>query len=582
MLKNFILISFFLLAQPVLANELSSSSSSYLAMHGDDPVNWLHLDKDNLDKAKKADKLIYISSGYFSCHWCHVMQRESYKNPALARKLNKYFTPFKIDRELHPVVDAHLIRFIEQARGYAGWPLNVFLTPEGYPVFATTYATPEEFDAMLERLNGFWQEDPDRVRNIAESANQEINAQLIKGNQAIFLKPAELRKAFLGDIDKVASRMEGGFGNGSKFPSVPQLEALLSMGEEEEFLLITLDAMNTLHLQDHIHGGFFRYTTDPDWQTPHFEKMLYDNAQLARLYLRAGAHFERDDYMETGLRTLEFMRTQMKAEQGGYVSSLSAIDRDDIEGGNYLWSSDEIKDLLEPRDFELVKALWRMDQPSRFDDGFLPESLYLAPPAQWLQLKHAYGVLSLARIDAGDTPPVDDKRLSGWNGLVLSAFSACLEHSQQEWCRVAGKQQAEFLKSLYRDDMLLQGIDRNGKSLGPGTLEDYALVIRGLRDWQQVSKGTPQQELIDELLKQASTRFYKKQGWLSSEHPLLPGLQPMQNLPDTVLPSPSAIMIELDLPKNVRVTGIVNSNPYSHASFISLSNTEATGSEKVE
>jgi uncharacterized protein YyaL (SSP411 family) len=582
MMKRVVIVLLLALTQPLLANELKSSSSSYLAMHGDDPVDWLHLDKENLDTARKADKLIYISSGYFSCHWCHVMQRESYQNRKIARKLNKNFTPFKIDRELHPVVDAHLIRFIEQARGYAGWPLNVFLTPEGYPVFATTYATPEEFDAMLERLNGFWQEDPDRVRNIAESANREINAQLIQGNQAISVNPEELRKAFLEDIDKVASRMEGGFGNGSKFPSVPQLEALLSMGEEEEFLLTTLDAMNTLHLQDHIHGGFFRYTTDPDWQTPHFEKMLYDNAQLATLYLRAGSQYARDDYLETGLRTLKFMQKQMKSEPGGYVSSLSAIDRDDIEGGNYLWSSDEVKDLLEPRDFALVKALWRMDQPSRFDDGFLPESLYLAPPAQWLQLKHAYGVLSQARIDAGDTPPVDDKRLSGWNGLVLTAYATCLEHTQQEWCRTAGKKQADFLNSLYQDGKLIQGVDRNGQSLGPGTLEDYALVIRGLHDWQQVNKGKQQQQIINELLKQALERFYNEQGWLSSEQPLLPGLQAMQHLPDTVMPSPSAIMIERGLPKNARITGIVNSNPYSHASLISLTNKETMGSEKVE
>jgi uncharacterized protein YyaL (SSP411 family) len=570
MLKTILFALAFMLTQPLLANELQSSSSPYLAMHGDDPVEWLHLDRTNLDKAKKADKLIYISSGYFSCHWCHVMQRESYQNKAIAKKLNRNFTPFKIDRELHPVVDAHLIRFIEQARGYAGWPLNVFLTPEGYPVFAMTYATPEEFDAILDRLNGFWQEDPARVRRIAEDANAEINKLLIQNNEPINVSPSDLKKRLLKDIDIVANRMEGGFGNGSKFPSVPQLEALLSISEENEFLVTTLDAMNEQHLQDHIHGGFFRYTTDPDWQTPHFEKMLYDNAQLARLYLLAGKKLDRSDYLQTGLRTLKFMLRHMKDSQGGFISSLSAIDRNDIEGGNYLWDEADVKNLLEPRDAALITAHWGMDRPSRFDDGYLPESLYLASRNQWLQLQHAYKVLALARVDAGDTPPVDDKRLSGWNGLVLSALASCSTYTKQEWCLEAGKAQAAFLISLIQDNQLLQGFDRNNKSLGPANLEDYALVIRGMKDWEAASGDKQHVENIEKLTQQAWAKFHSEQGWLASERPLLPGLQPLHHLPDTVMPSSSTIMLMASRVEDIGITKTASTNPYSHASLISL------------
>jgi len=569
MIKTTLFVLALLLTQPVLANELKSSSSPYLAMHGDDPVAWLHLDRGNLNKAKKADKLIYISSGYFSCHWCHVMQRESYKNRAIARKLNKHFTPFKIDRELHPVVDAHLIRFIEQSRGYAGWPLNVFLTPEGYPVFAITYASPEEFDGILDRLNGFWEEDADRVRRIAESANQEINTLLIKENNPLKISGNDLKKILLKDIDTVASRMEGGFGNGSKFPSVPQVESLLRMGEEQEFLITTMDAMNLQHLQDHVHGGFFRYTTDPDWQTPHFEKMLYDNAQLARLFLLAGNKLDISDYQKTGMRTLQFMQKHMKDSKGGYIASLSAIDSNDIEGGNYLWSEEQINELLEPRDAELIRAHWNMDRASRFDDGYLPESLYLAPRNQWLQLEHAYKILAHARVDAGDMPPVDDKRLGGWNGLVLSALAACVTTTQQDWCRDEGKAQAKFLISLIRDKQLVQGIDRNNESLGPANLEDYALIIRGLVEWQEAIGDKRYEKQVAELTRQAWNKFHSQQGWLPSEQPLLPGLQALHHLPDTVMPSPSAIMLIVSATEQAGVTRTASANPYSHASLIS-------------
>ncbi len=578
MTKHIILILLIIASPMIHANELSSSSSSYLAMHGNDPVKWLHLDRKNLEEARKANKLIYISSGYFSCHWCHVMQKESYQDRAIARKLNKHFTAFKIDRELHPVVDAHLIRFIERARGYAGWPLNVFLTPEGYPVFALTYAPPDEFSGILDKLNGLWEEDADRVRRIAVSAHEEISREFLEGDKDAGLTPEVIRAGLEKDFAQVISPLEGGFGNGSKFPSVPQVRALLAMGLETEFLVTTLDAMNQQHLQDHIHGGFFRYTTDPDWQTPHFEKMLYDNAQLAALYFDAGQQLNRQDYIETGLRTLEFTHRQMSSEQGGYVSSLSAVDNNDIEGGYYLWTREQISDLLEPRDLELMIKHLSMDRASRFDDGYLPTSLYTAPRAQWLQLSHAYKVLANAREDAIGTPPVDDKRISGWNGLMLSAFAACVAVTDNTWCKDEGNKLAKFMASFLIDEELTHGLDRNDKTLGPGVLEDYAQVARGYFDWWQVTKAQEYRASALLVLNTAIQRFHGPRGWVSAETPLLPGLVPVRHLPDQVTPSPTATLLglakllEIDPMPDSKATKIVVSNPYSNASLITLLN----------
>jgi hypothetical protein len=578
MTKHIILIILLISTSITQANELISSSSPYLAMHGNDPVDWRHLDRENLEEARKANKLIYISSGYFSCHWCHVMQKESYQDWKIARKLNKDFTPFKIDRELHPVVDAHLIRFIERARGYAGWPLNVFLTPEGYPVFALTYAPTEEFSDILDRLNGLWNEDPDRVRRIAISAHEEISRELNEGDKDSELSPEDLQANYINELSKVMNHMEGGFGNGSKFPVVPQLRALLNMELETEFLQITLDAMKHQHLQDQIHGGFFRYTTDPDWQTPHFEKMLYDNAQLAALYFDTGRLLDRQDYIETGLRTLKFAHRQMKSDQGGYISSLSAVDNNNIEGGYYLWTREQISELLGPRDLALMVTHLSMDKASRFDEGYLPTNLYMAPRAQWLQLNHAYQVLANARENALGTPPVDDKRISGWNGLMLSAFASCVLVTGNQWCIEEGNKLAAFMDSFLVNEELTHGLDRNNKTLGPGVLADYAQVARGYVDWWKVTRDEQLKVAAAKILNDAIKRFHGPGGWMAAEKPLLPGLIPVRHLPDQDTRSPTATLLgvakllKVDPLPASKATTVVVSNPYSNASLIALLN----------
>ena len=326
-MKKLLLLFILMHVSQIHAYELAQSPSPYLAMHGSDPVDWHDINSTILEKARKERKMIFVSSGYYACHWCHVMQHESYQDSKIAAFLNRHFIAVKVDRELNPVLDARMIDFVEQTNGRAGWPLNVFLTPEGYPFFGLTYSPPGEFLKLLKKVTRLWADDPDSLRVLSQAAFEEQQDTAGYNNQRIaHTDPVALKKAFVSSVQQFENDMEGGFGNGNKFPHVPQLMALLDLGEEEDFLHLTLNTMAKQQLYDHLNGGFFRYTTDPDWQTPHFEKMLYDNALLASLYLKAGALLGDAAYTRTGIATLHFMSGFMRHEQGGYVASLSAVD----------------------------------------------------------------------------------------------------------------------------------------------------------------------------------------------------------------------------------------------------------------
>ncbi|MCK5385924.1 MAG: thioredoxin domain-containing protein, partial [Gammaproteobacteria bacterium] len=263
-------------------NTLKNHASPYLALHGTDPVAWQEWNKETVARAKREGKLIYVSSGYFSCHWCHVMQRESYKNAEVAQILNKYFIPVKVDREINSALDSHLIDFVERTQGRAGWPLNVFVTPDGYPLVGMTYVPTNNFIEILNNLKTRWQLERAVLEDIAKSATNELSTAVAEGSENIADGLAkEYLKRFLLQADTMADDMSGGFGQQNKFPSYPQLNLMLMAYENtpekpfKQFLLLTLNKMASQGLYDQLGGGFFRYTVDPIWQVPHFEKMLY-------------------------------------------------------------------------------------------------------------------------------------------------------------------------------------------------------------------------------------------------------------------------------------------------------------------
>jgi hypothetical protein len=529
-------------AAPV--NQLANHPSPYLALHGSDPVAWQEWNADTVARAKRENKLLFVSVGYFACHWCHVMQRESYKNAAIAELLNRDYIPVKVDREINSGLDDALQTFSAQLSGVSGWPLNAFVTPEGYPVYALLYAPPDDFRTRLSHLAGRWTADRAGIRNLARRAAPPAAGQPV-GAPLTAERSARAWQQFLAGAWQEADTLRGGLGQVNKFPMAPQLHALLEHQAHRpdaklaEFLRLTFDQMAARGMRDHVGGGFFRYTTDPDWDTPHFEKMLYDNAHLASLYLRAAAVLRQPRYRELARSTLDFMRGELLDASGGFYSSASAVDDAGREGATYLWEPDELQRRLSPEAYAAARRVWRLDAARSFDDGYLPAE-YRTPTADERRLlADAARVLRPLRL--ARSLPKDDKLNAGLNGLALSAFSQAGQFDPA-YRRQADRLQHFLLTQLLRDGRLIKGIAR-GQVLPHAELEDYAYVVQGLLDHADATGNAQSRTRARQLALVAWQSFWGEKGWKHEARPLLATLQPEPALADGALYSPSDVLI---------------------------------------
>ena len=542
-----------------LENQLRQHPSPYLALHGDDPVAWQEWNAASVERARREGKLLYLSIGYFSCHWCHVMQRESYRNAQIARYLNEHVIPVKVDRELEPALDARLIEFAEKTRGMSGWPLNVFVTPDGHPLYATLYHPPEEFHKILVRIEQLWRNDRARLTTLARIeavAPQGPGKPEVNSAQARALADSVVAEAL-----KAADSVQGGFGEQSKFPQAPQLAFLLAHYERKqdprlkEFLLLTLDAMAINGLQDHLGGGFFRYTVDPSWKTPHFEKMLFDNAQLARLYRDAARVFGRNDYRHIANRTLDFMLRELRAPSGALIAALSALDDKGVEGGYYLWSAADLERLLTPVEREVYRLHAGMIDAAPFESGYLP--LRTLPAAEIAarrkqdpanvekQITSAEDKLRAAR--ARRVLPRDTKELAAWNGLALVAFAEAAQATNDTRYREAAQAVRDFLAKELWDGKTLVRSRAHGKASGKVALEDYAYVTLGLTEWAALTGEARDVALAQAVASAAWNRFYGPKGFRLEESSLLVTETGQDVLSDGAMPSPSAVLAEASL-----------------------------------
>jgi len=539
-------------------NALRGSDSPYLAMHGDDPVDWQPWSAEALARAKRENKLIFVSIGYFSCHWCHVMQRETYRNAEVARYLNQHFVAVKVDRELNPALDAYLIEFVTRTRGVAGWPLNVFLTPAGHPLVGMTYLPTKRFLTLLAQLEEQWRESPDYLREAAAEA-----AEVLRGEPPSPTPPltaadvARYADALVEQALQIGDNLSGGFGEQTKFPVAPHLQALLTAWQRKpdaalkELLELTLDRMASQGLRDHLGGGFFRYTVDPGWHTPHFEKMLYGNALLARLYLQAAKAFRRPDYAEVARDTLDFMLAEMLTPQGGMVASFSAVDEASVEGGYYLWDDDTLQRVLDRQELALVRQVWGMQGPAAHGAGHLP--MLQMTPAEAAKVLGIDARLAEKRFQSARNKllaerrrrqlPVDDKILAGWNGLALSALVAGARQLDEPRYRQAGQAVRDYLlKQLWDGQRLWRARGRQGE-MGQATLEDYAFAAQGLLDWAELVDSEADRRLARRWVSDAWQRFFDDSGWKLSDQTLLPGGYGVAMFSDSPLPSPSAVLL---------------------------------------
>lgn len=529
-----------------LKNALAGHASPYLALHGQDPVAWQEWNPETIARAKRENKLLFVSVGYFSCHWCHVMQQESYRDPAIAALLNEHFIPVKVDRELNGALDAALIEFAERLSGAAGWPLNAFVTPDGYPAYAVLYQPPAAFKHLLGQVNGTWQTQGKAFAQAAREAGT-VPAGLPATAAVTAEAAARQREAFVMAAWREADTLQGGFQRVSKFPMPAHLAALLeahARGQDAglgEFLRLSLDQMVRLGLRDHVNGGFFRYTVDPDWSTPHFEKMLYDNAQLARLFARAAEVFKRPDYRRVAHDTLDFMLDGLAAPGGGFHTALSALDRQGREGGGYLWSARDLRQRLNPAEFALASRVWGLDQPPAFDLGYLPMEKAAPAPAEQAMLEAVLAKLKAAG-RMGQVPK-DTKINAGLNGLALSA----LVDAGRGVPRF--EQAARGLRAWLARDMASQGRllkTRSGqRAFADAELEDYAFAAAGLADYARAFKDPGAEALARSLARQAWQRFFAASGWRREARSLLATLHPEPALADGALPSPSAGLMQV-------------------------------------
>ena len=576
----------------IQANQLSQHPSPYLALHAEDPVDWHVWSAETLAKAKKENKPIYLSIGYFSCHWCHVMQRESYSNKAVGRQVNKSFIAVKVDRELRPQLDRRMIAFVERLNGTAGWPLNVFLTPDGYPMTGFTYLPRKNFVSVLNQLEQQWRE---RGKEIADYAKQYfLSTEQSEDETTRVQLPAEnfymVANGFTSQAMRLGDELQGGFGESNKFPSSPQLSALISQIEMNQeidpdvtkFVQLTLNSMASKNLMDHINGGFFRYTTDPDWQTPHFEKMLYDNSQLAVIYLHADRLWPNKGYKEIALRTVDFMLQAMADPVGGFYSSLSAVDIDDVEGGRYFWTQDELRELLTDEEFQFLQQNWSL--PAAGTERSKEE--FLAQPLKGLGAavsKKQVNQQILNKLAGAKKPkmPIDTKKLANLNALVLNALIAAAE-VDKKYMDVMTQQYHYLRDNLINGDEVVRFA--GNQLLSETTLEDYAFVSFALMQYSKFTKDRQAMKISESLASKAFELYFKNDRWFTDIHQLIPGEKGFWLVQDSVLTSALTRLLDavLQMPtidqkiKNnakqqlLVLTRDVMEVPYHYGSFVVL------------
>jgi hypothetical protein len=461
-------------------NRLAGETSPYLLQHADNPVDWFPWGDEALVRAKAKDRPIFLSIGYAACHWCHVMERESFEDEDTAAFLNEHFVPIKVDREERPDLDAIYMDAVQSMTGQGGWPLSAFLTPAGRPFFAGTYfprqpghGTPS-FRQVLEAIEEAWRERRNEVEAQGGRVVEVIaRAAALEGSHEPLRD--EIPKEAFAQLRRGFDERWGGFGAAPKFPQPMTLEFVLRMAVRgipgaPEMLTTSLDRMASGGIHDQVGGGFSRYSTDAAWHVPHFEKMLYDNAQLAKLYTRAWLVTRQDRFRRVATRTLEYLLREMRQPDGGFSSSLDA-DSEGVEGRFFTWSWDELVGLVGE---EVAHAF-----------GATPEGNWEGTNVLWLpdgkkpagsDLTAVRGRLFEAR-ERRIRPATDDKVLTAWNAMAIQAFAEAGRAFDEPRFIEAAVTCARFLTAnLRRDDGRLLRSWRDGVQGRPGFCDDHALL----------------------------------------------------------------------------------------------------------
>ena len=491
-------------------NTLKHSLSPYLLQHAHQPVHWQMWTDEVLAAAQAKQRPIVLSIGYAACHWCHVMAHESFDDPQCAAVMNDLFIAIKVDREERPDVDGlYMQAALALTEGRGGWPLTVFLTPEGLPFYAGTYFPPRDlhgmpsFTKVLKTVAAAWQNTPGQLRQQASAVVRNVQEQMASAKPQGELPSVEAAVAALAEIFDAE---HGGFGGAPKFPQAPSLKLLLLAAEgpdphpqAEAMLRRTLDKMAAGGIYDQIGGGFARYSVDAAWKVPHFEKMLADNALLLALYWRAQRLLKAPHYAEVARRTFEAMHLELMIPERLYCTSLDA-DSAEGEGQYYVWTPAEVAHVTDPEAAAAVCAAYDITVEGNWERHqsivWLPRSLETVAEELHVPLPIFEERLCRGRADLAlhrqqrPLPSRDDKVLSGLNGLMLSAFAQAARNHPEGPERDRARQTAEaLLAHLLTPDGILWRSWYRGQCRIPGFLEDYAFLATGLLDVYEVGGG---------------------------------------------------------------------------------------------
>jgi len=479
----------------VRANRLARETSPYLKQHAHNPVDWYPWGPEALERARRENKPIFLSIGYAACHWCHVMARECFENPEIAGLMNENFINIKVDREERPDLDETYMQAVMMVTGTGGWPLSVFLTPDLKPFFGGTYFPPEKFKEILAALSQAYRQDRAEVAKDAQTLKGLLQArQKIRADGQAPDKEA-LTRAY-GRLSQVFDPQQGGFGGAPKFPEALELGFLVHYyrfaGEDRarEMVGFTLDKMARGGIYDQLGGGFHRYATDSRWLVPHFEKMLYDNALLASVYL---AHYQitgRELDQRIARETLNFVLRELSSPSGGFYSSLNA-ESEGREGKYYLWSLDEVQRVVGPKAAPVVVAALEVTREGNYEGvNILTRPLSEAELAKRFAKPHeevrhtlASALEKLRQARATRVPPSrDDKLIVSWNGLMITALAQGAQVLGEPRYYQAAAGSARFiLKNLVKEGRLYR-IWADGRPGVPAFLDDYAFLANGLLD----------------------------------------------------------------------------------------------------
>ncbi|MFD7557717.1 thioredoxin domain-containing protein [Streptomyces sp. NPDC059533] len=539
-----------------MSNRLANETSPYLLQHADNPVDWWPWSPEAFAEARERGVPVLLSVGYSSCHWCHVMAGESFEDESSAAYMNDHFVNVKVDREERPDIDAVYMEAVQAATGQGGWPMTVFLTADAEPFYFGTYFPPEprhgmpSFMQVLEGVRTAWEGRREEVDEVAQKIVRDLAGRQLDYGKAGTPGPEELGQALLG-LTREYDAARGGFGGAPKFPPSMVLEFLLRhharTGSEGALQMAadTCEAMARGGIYDQLGGGFARYSVDREWVVPHFEKMLYDNALLCRVYAHLWRATGSDLARRVALETADFMVRELRTEQGGFASALDADSEDPdsgehVEGAYYAWTAAQLREVLGDEDGDLAAAYFGVTEEGTFEHG--KSVLQLPQDGPVVDAERVEGIKRrlLAARDRRPAPGRDDKVVAAWNGLAVAALAECGAYFERPDLVERATEAADLLVRVHMDGRArLARTSKDGQvGVNAGVLEDYGDVAEGFLALAAVTGEGVWLEFAGFLVDLVLDRFTAEDGSLyDTAHDAEQLIRRPQDPTDTAAPS---------------------------------------------